>query len=236
MERGLCETRSKAQALIIAGQILVNDEPVSKPGHRFEVTIPIRVKGETLAFVSRGGLKLEKAVQEFGISMAEKVCLDVGASTGGFTDVLLQGGAAKVFCLDVGHNQLDWKIRNDSRTVVLEGMNARNLQFEDLGERVDLVVMDVSFISIRLILPALLPLLRDETSEIVTLVKPQFEAGREQVGKGGIVRDPAVHKQVLEEVQAFGSKIGLACQGIIESPITGAQGNKEYLAHWRVKA
>lgn len=233
VEAGLAASRERAQALILAGKVLVNETPVTKPGHAVADAAAIRLRGEDIPFVSRGGLKLERALDAFGVPAAGRVAMDVGASTGGFTDVLLQRGIERVFAIDVGHNQMDWKIRQDPRVVVMEKVNARHLAFEQVGRKVDLIVIDVSFISLDKILPALLAF-ATETTDWITLVKPQFEVGRERVGKGGIVDSSADHAEVNERLRRFGESLGLLRRGLIDSPITGTQGNKEFLAHWRL--
>lgn len=231
VELGLAESRTKAQALVMAGVVLVNEQRVEKPSQEFISNENIRIKGDPLEtkYVSRGGLKLEKALQEFQIRPNEYVCLDIGASTGGFTDCLLQNGAKKVYTVDVGTNQLDWKLRNDDRVEVRESVNARHLKPEDFPEKFDLTVIDVSFISVTKILPALVNLLKDD-GKIITLIKPQFEVGKGEVGKGGIVREAEKHKRVVSEVNEFAEKIGLKVSGVVDSPILGAEGNKEFLA------
>ena len=228
---GFAATRTKAQSMVMAGIVLVNEKRVEKSSEQFLPDIKIRIKGETAAskYVGRGGLKLEKALIEFQIRLSRYVCLDVGASTGGFTDCLLQNGAKKVYAIDVGTNQLDWKIRNDERVVVREKVNARNLKPEDFDEKIDLIVMDVSFISVTKILPALYDLI-NERGKIIVLIKPQFEVGKGEVGKGGIVRDESKHQIVIENINKFSEQIGLKSLEIIESPILGAEGNKEFLA------
>jgi 23S rRNA (cytidine1920-2'-O)/16S rRNA (cytidine1409-2'-O)-methyltransferase len=233
VERGLAETRERAQALIMAGEVLVNGQKASKPGQliaadsRLETTARLR-------YVSRGGLKLEAALRDFGIDVNGFVIADFGSSTGGFTDCLLQAGAARVHAIDVGTGQLDWRLRNDPRVVVHEGVNARYLTSDDLaGETVDLAVCDVSFISATMILPAMVKVLKTgPDGRIVVLVKPQFEVGRDQVGKGGIVRDPALHEAACAKVRLCAKELGFATQ-IIDSPITGAEGNKEFLLYGR---
>ena len=230
VERGLAESRAKAQALILAGQVLLEGRRADKPGH----TAPVEARLEVLAppkYVGRGGLKLEAALDHFHIDVHGRVCLDVGASTGGFTDCLLQHGARRVYAVDVGAGQLDWKLRGDERVVLREGLNARHLRFEDIGERADLATIDVSFISVTLILPAVVPILK-ETGEMVILVKPQFEVGRGQVGKGGIVRDAALHEQTCARVAEAAGGFGFLT-GLIESPIRGAEGNREFLLYAR---
>jgi len=230
VERGLVETRAKAQALILAGQVLVDGRRAEKAGQPVAVTSQVRVL-ERMPYVSRGGFKLAAALDGFEIQVEGRICLDVGASTGGFTDCLLQRGAGRVYAVDVGRGQLDWKLRNDPRVVVKEGLNARYLRVEDLGERVDLAVCDVSFISARLILPALAAVLK-EAGEMVILVKPQFEAGRGQVGKGGIVRDPAVRQAACARVEEAVRRLGFQTS-LRESPLAGAEGNLEYLLYAR---
>lgn len=235
VERGLAPTRERAQGILLAGQVLVDDQPATKPGQSVLESSEIRVRGEDHPYVSRGGIKLASALNEFKVPVAGRIGLDVGASTGGFTHVLLLRGAIRVYAIDVGHNQLDWKIRNDSRVVVREKVNARNLSFDTVGEKVGLIVIDVSFISLEKILPALLPLAGPET-DWITLIKPQFEVGKEAVGKGGIVTSEEARREAVERVARFGETLGLKRLGLIESPITGTQGNKEFLAHWRLEA
>lgn len=230
-ERGLAESREKAQAMIMAGEVLVNGQKALKPGQ----TVSDGARVEVLAkqrYVSRGGLKLAGALERFGIDPAGWVCADFGASTGGFTDCLLQAGAAKVFALDVGTNQLDWRLRSDRRVVAREGVNARYLDPAELGEAVDLAVCDVSFISATLVVPVMAGVLKPDAGQMVVLVKPQFEAGREHVGKGGIVRDPEVHAAACEKVRACVEALGFRCE-VAESPITGAEGNREFLLYAR---
>jgi 23S rRNA (cytidine1920-2'-O)/16S rRNA (cytidine1409-2'-O)-methyltransferase len=228
VERGLAESREKAQALILAGAVLVNGQKALKPGHSVAGDSAIEVS-ERMPYVSRGGYKLAAALEHWSIDMTGRLCLDVGASTGGFTDCLLQRGAARVWALDVGHNQLDWKLRNDPRVVSREGVNARYLQASDFPEPFALAVCDASFISTTLLIPAIVPLLAPP-GEMVLLVKPQFEVERGQVGKGGIVRDPALHQaacdRVRQAVEAHGFKTA-----IIGSPILGAEGNREFLLY-----
>ncbi len=230
VDRGLAESRTKAQALVMAGAVIVDEQRVNKPSELFQSNSKIRIKEDAASrYVSRGGLKLEAALREFQIDASGLVCLDVGASTGGFTDCLLQHGVRKVVALDVGHNQIDWKIRNDPRVEVREGVNARNLQPSDFDASFDLAVIDVSFISLTKILPAVVPLLTNG-GRIVALIKPQFEVGKGEVGKGGIVKDPAQHQRVVSEVNAAAESLGLRVGGVIESPIRGAEGNVEFLA------
>lgn len=230
VELGLADSRTKAQALVMAGVVLVNEQRIEKPSQECLPTDNVRLKGQSdeIKYVGRGGLKLEKALQEFYICPSEYVCLDVGASTGGFTDCLLQNGAKKVVTIDVGTNQLVWKLRNDERVEVRENVNARYLKPKDFAEKFDLIVMDVSFISVTKILPALRDLLL-ENGKIIILIKPQFEVGKGEVGKGGIVRDEVKHSEVIEKVNSFADEIGLLNEGLIDSPILGADGNKEFL-------
>ena len=236
VERGLAESRTKAQAMVMAGVVLVDEQRVDKPSHQFDTNSAIRIKGgddPTTRYVGRGGLKLEAALREFQIEVSGLTCLDVGASTGGFTDCLLQNGAKKVVAVDVGHNQIDWRLRNDPRVEVREGVNARYLKPEDFQEKFDLAVMDVSFISATKVLPAIVPALI-EGGSIITLIKPQFEVGRGEVGGGGVVRDPAKRERVVEEVNEAASALGLEVVKVMESPIQGAEGNIEFLAQYRV--
>jgi 23S rRNA (cytidine1920-2'-O)/16S rRNA (cytidine1409-2'-O)-methyltransferase len=236
VERGLAESRTKAQAMVMAGVVLVDEQRVEKASHQFDTNSAIRIKGgddPTTRYVGRGGLKLEAALREFQIDVAGLMCLDVGASTGGFTDCLLQNGARKVFAVDVGHNQIDWRLRNDPRVEVREGVNARYLTPEDFLHKFDLAVMDVSFISVTKVLPSIVPLLVGNAS-IITLIKPQFEVGRGEVGGGGVVRDPAKRLRVVEEVNNAARGLGLEVVKVIESPITGAEGNVEFLALYRI--
>jgi len=234
VEQGLAPTRERAQSLILAGKVLVSDVPVTKPGHSVAEDAPIRIRGEDHPYVSRGGLKLAEALRVFDIKTEGRVALDIGASTGGFTHVLLLGGARKIHAVDVGHNQLDWKIRQDPRVRVLEKANARNMAFEQIGERVDLIVFDVSFISLDRILPAMIQFAHPET-DWITLIKPQFEVGKEKVGKGGIVTSEDDRQEAVARLTTFSEGIGLRRLGLIESPIKGTQGNKEFLAHWKLQ-
>ena len=231
VDRGKAESRTKAQALIMAGSVLVDEKRVEKPSEAYATDASIRIKGDgpESRYVGRGGLKLEAALREFGIDPTGFLCIDVGSSTGGFTDCLLQHGAARVFAVDVGTNQLVWSLRNDPRVVVMEHTNARELSAADFAERFDLVVMDVSFISVTKLLAVLIPLLKDR-GRIVTLIKPQFEVGKGEVGKGGIVREPEKHQRVVAEINKFAQSLGMRVGGVIDSPILGAAGNKEFLA------
>ena len=230
VERGLAESREKAQALIMAGDVLVNGQKALKPGHAIDTTSQVAVTGKA-PYVSRGGIKLAAALDQFGIDVAGRVCLDTGSSTGGFTDCLLQRGASRVHAVDVGAGQLDWKLRNDARVVVHEGVNARHLRFDDIGEFVDLATFDVSFISVTLILPAVATILRPEGCMVI-LVKPQFEVGKGQVGKGGIVRSPELRREACARVESAVKRLGFETN-IMQSPITGAEGNQEFLLYAR---
>ena len=230
VDRGLVDSREKAQRLILAGLIMVNEQKVEKCGALVDAEAALRMLGEAPRYVSRGGLKLEGALEHFRLKPEARVCLDVGASTGGFTDCLLQHGAGKVFALDGGTNQLDWKLRNDSRVVVLEKTNARYLTFDRIGTRVDLVTIDVSFISATLILPPIVPLLA-APADLLVLVKPQFEVGKGQVGKGGIVRDPAQHQEAVAKVSRKLLELGFSNLASTESPLMGAEGNREFFVH-----
>lgn len=228
IQRGLFGSRQQARAAIMAGEVLVNNIPVDKPGERVPVDAEIRLTGQPLPYVSRGGLKLEKALKVFNIDLHHKVILDVGASTGGFTDCALKHGAARVYAVDVGYGQLAWSLRQDPRVIVLERTNARYLERDKLGEPVDMATIDVAFISLAKVLPAVLRCLKPE-GEIIALVKPQFEAGPGRVGKKGVVRDPAVHREVLKEVMTAVTGLGLKIYGLTWSPISGPEGNLEFL-------
>ena len=231
VERGLAETRTKAQAVIMSGLVYVAGQKADKPGMSFEENSEIEVRGATCPYVSRGGLKLEKALRDFGVDPTGYVCSDSGASTGGFTDCLLQQGAKKVFAIDVGYGQLDWKIRSDPRVVVMERTNVRYVTPEQLGEPLDLSVVDVSFISLRIVLPVIRTFLKENAGQVLCLIKPQFEAGKEKVGKKGVVRDPAVHKEVLDDFVALTKEINFKILGLTFSPVKGPEGNIEFLAH-----
>jgi 23S rRNA (cytidine1920-2'-O)/16S rRNA (cytidine1409-2'-O)-methyltransferase len=231
VESGRAESREKAQALIMAGEVLVNGVKAVKAGQSVPAGAAIQILGRP-PYVSRGGSKLAGALDHFEIDVAGRICLDIGSSTGGFTDCLLQRGALRVHAVDVGSGQLDWKLRNDPRVVVHEGINARFLEPGQIGELVDLIVCDVSFISVTLILPALAPLFRPSVTQLVILVKPQFEVGKGEVGKGGIVRDPAQHRAACDRVERAVQQYGFTT-AIIESPILGAEGNKEFLLYAR---
>ena len=230
VERLYAETRSKAQAIIMSGNVYVNGQKADKPGTSFEETVEIEVRGAVCPYVSRGGLKLEKALRDFGVKPEGFVCSDSGASTGGFTDCLLQQGAKKVFAIDVGYGQLDWKIRNDERVVVMERTNIRNVTPEDLGEPLDLSVIDVSFIGLEIVLPAVKNLLKP-TGQVLCLIKPQFEAGKENVGKKGVVRDPKIHKMVLDNFVNLAKSLNFNILGLTFSPVKGPEGNIEFLGH-----
>lgn len=232
VEQGYFESREKAKASIMAGLVFAGGERVEKPGTKVSRTSELQVKGAPHPYVSRGGLKLEKAIRTFGIEMTGRRMLDIGASTGGFTDCALQNGAEQVCAIDVGYNQLDWSLRNDPRVIVMERTNFRYMEPKDLnGFEPDFATIDVSFISLHLILPPLTKLL-GEGGGVMALIKPQFEAGREQVGKSGVVRDPAVHRSVIRSVLDFAAQLGFRLQGLSYSPITGGEGNIEFLAYW----
>ena len=230
VERALAPSREKAKAYIMSGDVYVDGQKEDKAGTMFKETVKIEVRGNTLPYVSRGGLKLEKAMNNFGVSLDGKVCMDVGASTGGFTDCMLQNGAVKVYSIDVGYGQLDWKLRNDPRVVCMEKTNIRYVLPEDLQEPAQFSSIDVSFISLTKVLLPVRNLLTDD-GEIVCLIKPQFEAGREKVGKKGVVRDPAVHLEVIEKVIAYASTIAMEPCHLSFSPLKGPEGNIEYLLH-----
>lgn len=231
VERGLSENRTKAQAVIMSGLVDVNGQRADKPGVSYEETVDIQIRGAACPYVSRGGLKLEKALRDFGVHPVNYVCSDSGASTGGFTDCLLQQGAKKVFAIDVGYGQLDWKIRNDPRVVVMERTNIRYVKAEDLGEPLDLSVIDVSFISLKIVLPAIKNLLKPGQGQVLCLIKPQFEAGRDKVGKKGVVREPETHKEVLDNFVALARELGFTILGLTFSPVKGPEGNIEFLGH-----
>jgi len=238
VDRGLTPSRERAQALILAGKVLVNEQKIEKAGASIDSNSALRLLGEDLRYVSRGGLKLEKALAHWQIDLRGKICLDIGASTGGFSDCMLQHGAAKVIAIDTGYGQMDFALRNDPRLRLLEKTNARYLTASDIGEAVDFIAMDVSFISATLVLPAVLSALRScgdgASCQIVVLVKPQFEAGRELVGKGGIVRDESVQRAAVIKVEASLAHLGCRHVESIESPILGGEGNREFLLHAEV--
>ena len=232
VEQMYAETRSKAQAIIMAGLVYVNGQKADKAGMSFDAdTAQIEVRGQACPYVSRGGLKLEKALRDFGVDPTGFVCSDSGCSTGGFTDCLLQQGASKVFAIDVGYGELNWKIRNDPRVVVMERTNIRYVTPEDIGEPLDLSVIDVSFISLRIVLPAIKNLLKENQGQVLCLIKPQFEAGRENVGKNGVIREPAVHQEVLDNFVALARELGFTILGLTFSPVKGPAGNIEFLGH-----
>ncbi|MBQ0079592.1 MAG: TlyA family RNA methyltransferase [Eubacterium sp.] len=231
-DRGLFPSREKAKASIMAGLIYVDGQRVDKAGTSVDTEAEITIKDNLCPYVSRGGLKLEKALELYKFTLDDAKCVDIGASTGGFTDCMLQKGARQVFCIDVGYGQLDWKLRNDERVVNMEKCNVRYLDVDTIGRDVDFISIDVSFISLKLVFPVATQLLGDDGS-LVCLVKPQFEAGREQVGKKGIVRDPAVHRQVIENVIRYGEDNGLYAHGLTFSPVTGTKGNIEYLLYMK---
>lgn len=230
VKRGLAESREKAKAVIMSGIVYVDGQKEDKAGQTFADTVNIEVRGSTLKYVSRGGLKLEKAMECFDVSVKDKVCMDIGASSGGFTDCMLQNGAKKVYAVDVGHGQLAWKLRNDTRVVVMEKTNIRYVKPEDIGESIDFASIDVSFISLSKVLPAAYNLL-GERGEIVALIKPQFEAGREKVGKKGVVREKSTHIEVIQNCFAYAKENGFFVRELEFSPVKGPEGNIEYLYH-----
>ena len=229
-QRGLCDSRSRAQALIMSGEVYVDGQKCDKAGTPVDVESQIEVRSNPCPYVSRGGLKLEKALRDFGVDPKDYVCSDSGASTGGFTDCLLQKGAKKVFAIDVGYGQLAWSIRTDPRVVCMERTNIRYVTPEDLGEPLDLSVVDVSFISLKIVLPAIKALLKP-TGQVLCLIKPQFEAGKDKVGKKGVVRDPAVHAEVLENFLALAAQLQFTVRNLTFSPVKGPEGNIEFLGH-----
>lgn len=231
VEKGIILSREKAKACIMAGKVFVDGQRIDKAGEKVSMEANIEYKGKALAYVSRGGLKLEKAMKSFPITLEEKVCMDIGASTGGFTDCMLQNGAKKVFAVDVGYGQFAWKLRTDERVVCMERTNIRYVTVEDIGEKLDFASIDVSFISLKKIMPATVGLLKDK-GEVVALIKPQFEAGREKVGKKGVVRDIEVHKEVVFGIVDFLVESGLVVLGVGYSPIKGPEGNREYLVYF----
>lgn len=234
INRNLATSREKAKAIIMSGIVYVNGEKEDKAGSMFDEKVQIEVRGSTLKYVSRGGLKLEKAMDCFGVTLQDKVCMDVGSSTGGFTDCMLMNGAVKVYAVDVGHGQLDWKLRNDERVVCMERTNIRYVTLDDdrIDGQVDFISIDVSFISLTKVLPPVKELLKEQ-GEVVCLIKPQFEAGREQVGKKGVVRDQKVHLEVIEKITEFAKAIGFELLHLDYSPIKGPEGNIEYLLHMK---
>ena len=229
---GLAESRERAKTTVMSGLVFVNGQRADKPGMQVSPDVNVEVKGTALPYVSRGGLKLEKALKVFPIDVTGKVCIDCGASTGGFTDVLLKNGAAKVYSVDVGYGQLAWSLRNDERVANMERTNIRYISSEQILEPLDICVMDLSFISVKLVLPAVCALLKDD-AQLVCLIKPQFEAGRDEVGKKGVVRDKAVHLSVIESVLDFAPTVGMTAMGLDFSPIKGPEGNREYLCYMK---
>ena len=227
-DKGFAESRSQAQSIIMAGSVFIDNQRVDKPGTAVDINCEIEIKSNKKKYVSRGGLKLEKALEDFNIEVNSLTALDIGASTGGFTDCLLQKGAKKVYAFDVGHGQFDWNLRNDEKVVVKEKINCRYLEYADVGEYVDLIVIDVSFISLRLIVGPAIKLL-NEDGVLIALIKPQFEAGKGEVGKGGIIKDEAKHREIVEMIRSYFETLNLNIKGIIQSPIEGADGNKEFL-------
>jgi len=232
VQRQLAGSRERARALIMAGRVLVDDQPVDKAGTQVDPEASIRLKGEDIPYVSRGGLKLVRALETFQVTAAGRTALDVGASTGGFTDCLLQEGARKVFAVDVGYGQLAWKLRDDQRVINLERTNIRHLTPDQLDETPDLAVIDASFISLEKVLPSTTALVKPD-SDIIALIKPQFEVGKGQVGKGGVVRDPDQHAQVIEKIKLIAAQAGCQVMHLCESPILGTKGNREFLIHLR---
>ena len=230
VEQGYADTRTKAQAIIMSGNVYVDGQKADKPGTAYEEHVALEVRGAACPYVSRGGLKLEKALRDFGVDPSGYVCSDSGASTGGFTDCLLQKGASKVFAIDVGYGQLDWKIRSDPRVVVMERTNIRYVTPEQLGEPLDLSVIDVSFISLKIVLPVIKTFLKP-TGQVLCLIKPQFEAGKEKVGKKGVVRDPETHKEVLDHFVDLADGLDFKILGLTFSPVKGPEGNIEFLGH-----
>ena len=232
VDAGLADSREKAQRIIRTGRVRVNGQVQSKPGNQFDIDDKLEVE-EPDRFVSRGGEKLLGALEAFPIELDSRVCLDIGSSTGGFTDCMLQHGASRVYAIDVGKGQLHWKLRNDERVAAMEGINARYLKADDITEQASFAASDLSFISLTKVLPAVTPLL-EKGAEMVTLIKPQFEAGPEKVGKGGVVRDPEVHEEVVKRIHLFGvEELGLEWMGLETSPLKGPAGNIEFLAHWK---
>ena len=226
-EKGLVKSRQRARALIMAGKVLVNGQPVDKPGVFVSADATLELKGEDIPYVSRGGLKLEAALNNLGLNVIDKVCMDVGASSGGFTDCLLQHGAERVYAVDVGYGQLAWKLRRDPRVVVIERTNVRHMTADALPDPVDLVTIDVSFISLKIVVPAVERFMKPDAS-ILALIKPQFEVGKGQVGKGGVVREPALHRQVIDDLTDFFATIKLRAETVYPSPLLGPKGNREF--------
>jgi len=227
-DKGIAESRQKARALIMAGRILVNNSPVEKPGTKVSIDDDIKIKGKNIPFVSRGGLKLEAALESYDMDVSGMTCLDVGASTGGFTDCLLKHGASYVYTVDVGYGQLAWKLRQDKRVGVIERMNIRHIKYEHSRGADDLVTIDTSFISLKIVVPAVFKFMKN-SSKIIALIKPQFEVGKGKVGKGGVVKDPSQHDEVIRNLTSYFNDIGLLPHPVISSPIQGPKGNKEFL-------
>lgn len=232
VERGFAPTRTRAQAMILAGQVLIDEQRADKAGQLIDEQAAIRIKGEPQRYVSRGGLKLEAALQYFKIDPANKTCIDIGASTGGFTDCLIQHGAARVWAVEVGHNQLAWEMRQNPQVVVLEGVNARYMKPDDFPTQFDLATVDVSFISLTKVLPAVAAIMKSD-AHVIALIKPQFEVGKGEVGRSGVVTDMLKQHRVVEEIAAFAASIGLRPVDLVESPILGGEGNREFLIHLR---
>ncbi len=230
LDLGLFDDLKKAQAVIMSGKVLVNGEPCDKPGTKISIDSVINLKDKTIPYVSRGALKLEKAIEHFKVKPEDMICLDIGSSTGGFTDCLLQKGAEKVYAVDVGYGQLDWKLRQDKRVITMERTNIRHLEEDAIEDKVDLVVIDTSFISLKTVIPAALKFMKDK-SKILALIKPQFEVAKGQVGKGGIVNDPDLHSEVKTKLTNFFENMGLAANGTTDSPILGTKGNKEFIIY-----
>ncbi len=230
VQRGLVPSREKAQAIIMAGMVRVDGQLARKPGQMVKEDVKIEVLGDPIPYVSRGGVKLEAALDRFSIPVEGKICMDVGASTGGFTDCLLQRGAERVYAVDVGWGQLHWKLRNDPRVVVLERRNIRYLPKEEIPEGIDLATIDTSFISLKLVIPAVLKFLKEQ-AEIIALIKPQFEVGKGEVERGGVVKDPRKHEKVIREIREFVQSLGLSPQGVMESPLLGPKGNREFFIY-----
>ena len=229
-ERGFAESRQRAKALIMSGKVLINHQPIDKPGAQIGADVQIDLKGKDIPFVSRGGLKLEAAIKEFGLEINNLICMDVGASTGGFTDCLLQNGANKVFAIDVGYGQLAWKLRQDKRVTVIERTNIRYLEEKKIPVLIDLATIDVSFISLKIVVPAVLKFLKNK-GEILALIKPQFEVGKGKLGKNGVVKDSKLHKNVIHDLSLYFSKLGLQSKAIVPSPVLGPKGNQEFIIY-----
>jgi len=235
LDRKLAPSRQRAQALILSGRVLVNQEPMTKPGIRISEDDVVVIKGTDMPYVSRGGIKLAEALKQFQIDAAGRYCMDVGASTGGFTDCLLQNGAANVIAVDVGYGQLAWKLRQDPRVTILERTNIRYLTIDSVPFSVDLAVIDVSFISLKIVVPAIRKFLKTGAT-VLALIKPQFEVGRNRIGKGGVVKDTALHEEITLSLSQFFETIGFRVHGVVPSPITGPKGNKEFLCHMENKS